>query len=526
MNLPIPDRDGDGIADDGDFSGLVGDAFCSGGTALCDDNCPFELNPTQANAGGSSSGDACECGDADDDGTVTSADWDEVREFLVGLIPAVAAPQKCAVTTPALCDLRAAVGMERASAGLPPPIQPVCDAAAAPADPSDLLFDPDRVLDVVITMAPADWDTLRFEARDVYDTLGPGCFDGPPVSPYTEFPANATIDGETFANVSIRKKGFYGSADQFKPSLKIDSNDLVGGQLIAGLEHLTFNNARQDPSLVKQCLGYALFEAAGLPASRCNFANVTVNGLNLGVYVHVEEIEEQPYLGRYFANTTGNIYEGTLSDFRTTFVNTFERKNNEENPSQADLAAIVAAAIVPDGQPMPALGALVNMDAFHTYWAMEGLIGHWDGYQSNRNNFWIYFDPNNGGRANFLPWGIDALFAGGNPLAGNLSGNAPVVFPRAMLTRKLYLEPTSRAIFLGRVQTLLNTVWNEAALLAEINRMEALLEPYSGPLDAQLNLVRNWINGRRAEVQTQIGGGGPAWTAPLDPPACLALAGT
>jgi hypothetical protein len=524
LNLPIPDRDGDGVADDGDFSGVVGDAPCANDTLLCDDNCAFEQNPAQANAGSSSLGDACECGDANDDGLVTSGDADEVRAFLARLTADVSAPRKCAVAAPASCDIRAAVGIERATTPLPPPIAPVCEAAAGPADPSDLLYEPDRLLEIDITLAPADWDALRFQARDVYDTLGPGCMDGPPVSPYTEFPANLVIDGQPYNNVALRKKGFYGSADQYKPSLKVDTDEYVGGQLIYGLENLTLNNARQDPALVKQCLGYALFAAAGLPSARCNFAHVTVNGQDLGIYVNVEEVET-PYLARYFANTTGNVYEGTISDFRPTWENTFEKKTNEENPDRSDLAAISAALALPDDQLLAALEPLVDLDEFYTYWAVEGIIGHWDGYQSNRNNFYVYFDPADGGRLHFLPWGIDALFANGNPFTGNLNSPAPVVFPRGMLARRLYLHPTSRAAFLARVQSLMSTVWNATALNAEINRMEAMLEPVSGPLDAYLNPVRSWINGRAAAVQTEIGGGGPAWTMPLDSAQCLSLVG-
>ncbi len=525
QNLPIPDRDGDGIADDGDFSGIAGDAPCSNEAALCDDNCPFELNSAQSNSGSTSAGDACECGDANDDGVVTSGDADEVRAFLARLTSGVSAPRKCAVAAPASCDIRAAVGIERASAPLPPPIEPVCEAAAGPADPSDLLYDPERLLEIDITLAPANWEELRFQARDVYDTLGPGCMDGPPVSPYTKFPANVTIDGQPYNNVALRKKGFYGSADQFKPSLKVDSDEYVGGQLIYGLENLTLNNARQDPALVKQCLGYALFAAAGLPAARCNFAHVTVNGQDLGIYVNVEEVE-LPYLARYFADTTGNVYEGTISDFRPTWVNTFEKKTNEESPDRSDLDAITAALALPDDQLLAALAPLVDLDQFYTYWAVEGIIGHWDGYQSNRNNFYIYFDPADGGRLHFLPWGIDALFANGNPFAGNLNTPAPVVFPRAMLARRLYLNPTSRAAFLARVQSLMSTIWNAPALNAEISRMEALLEPVAGPLDPYLTPVRTWIDGRAAAVQTEIGAGGPAWTAPVDPASCLSLVGS
>lgn len=206
-------------------------------------------------------------------------------------------------------------------------------------------------------------------------------------------------------------------------------------------------------------------------------------------------------------------------------MNTFERKNNDDDPSRADLDALVAALALPDEQLLAALAPLVDLDAFYTFWAVEGLIGHWDGYQSNRNNFWIYFDPANDGRLRFLPWGIDALFENGNPFVGQ-TGQAPVISPRALLARRLYLHPTTRPLFLARVQLLLDTIWNEAALQAEIERMETLLAPYSGNIDAFLDPVRSWITNRRAFVSGQIGGGGVAWTTPLDPPACLALVGT
>jgi hypothetical protein len=54
------DADLDGIPDDGDNSGVVGDNPCTGGNTLnCDDNCRLVANATQVDGDGDSIGDAC-----------------------------------------------------------------------------------------------------------------------------------------------------------------------------------------------------------------------------------------------------------------------------------------------------------------------------------------------------------------------------------------------------------------------------------------------------------------------------------
>jgi hypothetical protein len=69
-----PDDDNDSILDDGDDSGVAGDAPCSGGeVAGCDDNCPTLPNQTQADADHDLLGNPCDP-DADDDGFPNEVD--------------------------------------------------------------------------------------------------------------------------------------------------------------------------------------------------------------------------------------------------------------------------------------------------------------------------------------------------------------------------------------------------------------------------------------------------------------------
>ena len=61
MHAQTLDTDGDGIFNDGDGSGIIGDNACTGGvTVNCDDNCVGVYNPNQTDTDSDGSGDACE----------------------------------------------------------------------------------------------------------------------------------------------------------------------------------------------------------------------------------------------------------------------------------------------------------------------------------------------------------------------------------------------------------------------------------------------------------------------------------
>ena len=179
----------------------------------------------------------------------------------------------------------------------------------------DDIFPADRVLDIQIIIDQDNWDTIRNQTRDAKTALSEQRKYSPTDRPYTYTQASFSIDGIVFPQIGIRKKGFLGSSrNPDRPSLKIKLNHIDETGQIDGLTNLTFNNNQQDVSLVSQFLAYKLFNAAGIPAPRCAYAKVTVNGQNLGIYTHVERIH-RPLLKRGFGNSSGALYEGTLVDF-------------------------------------------------------------------------------------------------------------------------------------------------------------------------------------------------------------------
>jgi hypothetical protein len=370
-------------------------------------------------------------------------------------------------------------------------------------DPTDAVFELDNVLDVSIELPDEDWDLLRRQSRSFFSVLGPTCNISPPERPYTYFPAKVTVNGEVFDNVGVRKKGFFGSLDVNKPSLKIKFSEYVSGLRYQGLSRLTLNNNKSDPSHIKQCLGYAIFAGVGLVAPRCNFARVRINGVELGVFSNIESVKPR-FLRRNYGSDAGNLYEGALSDFRPGWVNSFQKKNNKVADDRSDIEALVTPVEDTASDIFVAVGDDIDLDRFLTFWATEVLIAHLDGYARNTNNFYIYRDPSTG-LFDFIPWGIDSIMVGGEiQLPWENVAVSEIAWTVGALARRLYNDESARTAFLDRLQTLVDA-WDEESLLAEVDAMEELIAPWDErdavATAASIDDVRTFINERRDRLQ-------------------------
>ncbi len=406
------------------------------------------------------------------------------------------------------------------------PTDPVADPEepgdTASVDPSDAYFALDRVMDISIDIPVADWDTLRHQTRtleDVFAEIEEFGLSRPFASIYTWFPATVTVDGETHTEVGVRKKGFVGSQSDTKPSLKLRFDKYVDDQLLGGvMKRMTLNNSVQDPSMVNTCLSYRVFAAAGSPASRCNFATVTVNGAALGLYVHVEEIKK-PFLARHFDDNDGNVYEGNVSDFTPIYRGTIEKKTNEDEDDWSDIDAVVVALLDPSDAGLEALDEIVDLDRFLSFWATEVLIGHWDGYAGDRNNYWFYREPE--GRFVFIPWGPDDTFHlrdDPNPF-DEIAEPPPSVLALAAIANRLYNHPDWRTAYADRLKHILDTAWDEDELLAAVDEMAAIVAQHALADDrkaaaSDTERVRKFILKRRGEILADLTPEPPEWPEP------------
>ena len=403
----------------------------------------------------------------------------------------------------------------------------------------DDVFPSDRIIDVQITVSQRDWDTIRYQSRDFRTALGASRQFKPMERPYTYVEASVSIDGVVFPKVGLRKKGFIGSLSHTRPSLKVKLNHVDKSGGIEGLTNLTLNNNKQDTSLTSQFMGYALFNAIGSPAPRCAYAKVTVNGENLGIYSHVETVRK-PLLKRAFGNNNGPLYEGTVIDFYEDWENSFEHKRGDDERGRAHIVALIGVLADPKATEAD-IGALVDLDSFYRFWAIEGLVGFWDGYSGNKNNFFVYLNPDDN-KFYFMPWGMDSIFTKMSKLEFMNDRRAPIsVKTQGLIAYKLYQFETGRQRYAEAITEILEKHWDSAALLATLDKTAVMVEPHLVPAQrvieeewdrggnrwgnynkptfaSELEEVRDFIRNRKSDIQAEIADGMPVWRKRPDPP--------
>ena len=102
---------------------------------------------------------------------------------------------------------------------------------------------------------------------------------------------------------------------------------------------------------------------------------------------------------------------------------------------------------------------------------MESLLGFWDGYTNNQNNYYAYSSPIDNKRFHFLPWGADGAFVEGRGPFSRFGGddNAPdSVYSQSMLANRLYQTDGIPQRYKAELENILKNVWNEEEIKKEI----------------------------------------------------------
>lgn len=321
----------------------------------------------------------------------------------------------------------------------------VATPASEPAKAEDLFSSP-RVLKVRLEVGGAELESLRRDGRAyVKATLREG--------------------GETLTEVGLRLKGrgvFQGF--EKRPGLSLKFNEFIPGQKWGGQTKVLLDNAAHDPSYLCEVVGGQLFREAGVPAARCTFARLEVNGKDCGLFI-VVEAANRDFLSAAFKKSKGNLYEGSNADINEKL----EKDSGDPTTDQSDLKVLVAAVKEPDpAQRLKKLASLLDVERFITFAACEVFLDHRDGYCLDRNNYRIYHNPASD-QLVFLPHSLDRLLA--HP-------DAPITPEWRGLVAKAVMEtPEGQRRYREALAQLLAGPGKEEVLQMNITELAAKIRP-------------------------------------------------
>ena len=173
------------------------------------------------------------------------------------------------------------------------------------------------------------------------------------------------------------------------------------------MKRLTLNNAQQDPSMINTCMAYPHFRVCWPAGAALQLCHCCGKRRKLGL-VRPRREHENRLFGAQFCRPKPAIFtRGPSAIFGPNGAAPFRRKPMRRQRTGRISMRSSAALQDPSPAGLEALAAAIDLDRFITFWAVEVLIGHWDGYAGNRNNFYIYREP--GAPFVFIPWGADQV---------------------------------------------------------------------------------------------------------------------
>lgn len=161
------------------------------------------------------------------------------------------------------------------------------------------LFDLEYIPVIRISFEEKNWSTILDSLKDL--------------GTKERLTATVEIDGKKFTGVGVRYKGNSSYKNpQAKGHKKLPFNLKADfkekdQKFPGGYQTLKLSNLFQDPSFVREVLSYEIARKY-MPASRCNFAKVYVNGEYLGLYNNTQSVDDT-FLTEAYGNGKGVLFK-------------------------------------------------------------------------------------------------------------------------------------------------------------------------------------------------------------------------
>jgi len=296
----------------------------------------------------------------------------------------------------------------------------------------------------------------------------------------------STVLNVTTDSIGFRARGNTSLASQ-KKSFKIDFNRFISDQKFQGLEEINLNGEHNDVSIMRSYLAQQLLRSAALPASRTSYIKLYINNVYKGLYLNVEHLDDEFLDLRFPGQANGNLWKCAYgADLTwwganpTSYQAVYELKTNKDS---ADYSALIHFIDVLNNTPSTnfacAIQEVFDVEMFLRNIALEILMGQWDGYAYNKNNYFLY-QRESDQKIVFLSYDLDNTFGidwfNINWALRNIYTWSPGNQSRPLYS-KLLAVPYFRDRFTFHMLDLLSNVWNVSALQSNLENMQQLIAP-------------------------------------------------
>ena len=410
----------------------------------------------------------------------------------------------------------------------------------------DVIFNPDELGKIILVFDRSEWnkhlDYCDLELHHEENVVAKGFYFAKDNKEWFFKDIGFRIRGNTSR---IRPQDFIGKyvpahfALDFEEWLtKEDDADKKEKKLAGAAKGLILKRFKDDPTYSREIYGYNMFRQNGIwIAPRAAYTRLIIQiqeadgsyeTINYGVYAMIEEVKKQflkerttPESGGNLTSNKGNLWKLSWpSDFKNIDANSIgEESSKKITDANGNVTGIKVQSFPYDFKSgglfeeaktqlidfINELNALPNCkdgnndeadiatikdfytnkmdgDLFLRTYAVNVILGMWDDYWMNSNNFYFYFDES--GKAYFIPFdydnilgvnGLNTDIAKHSPIAwGNLDdGNRPLIqkilqVPEYMQAYKVYLDEFSNE----------ESYFDDDKSIERIKKWQEMIKPY------------------------------------------------
>lgn len=346
--------------------------------------------------------------------------------------------------------------------------------------PNFPVFDSATVARIDITIHP---DTLQWIYENVESDI----------QWRAAFAFNNGAISDTFPEIGFQLGGNTSRYSQ-KKSFNLDFNQFQPGQKFHGLGKLNLNGEHNDPSVIRSRVCWEWLRAFGVPAPRAAHAMVYINGNCYGLYMMVEQIDDE-FVDSRFGNDDGNLFKclwpadlaylganPNLYKFEVSGRRVYSLRTNKPADDYTDFAHFIDILNnTPANQLYCKLEEVFNVQDYLKVIAMDVITGNWDGYIYNKNNFYLYHNTATG-KFEYIPYDLDNTIGidwinrdWGKRDIYDWAQHGNEVRP---LYNRLMEVPEIRDQYTFYVKKLLDLIDNEDSLFSHIDQVRAMISPF------------------------------------------------